>query len=125
MLPNKKSEAGFTLLEVMLAMAIFAIAGVALINAATNNFGHMGNIEEKMFANMVATNQMVELSIDQTWPPKDKKKGDVEMAGRQWFWLQRVVKTADEKMRSVIIEVRSAKDQEKPVVELMTYVAKS
>ena len=112
---NLKNESGFTLLEVMLAMAIFAVAGVALINAATNNFNHMGNIEQKMFANMVATNQMVEISIDKTWPPKDKKKGDVEMAGRQWFWLQRVQKTADEKMRSVIIEVRTTEDQEKPI----------
>ena len=71
-------QKGFTLLEVMLAMAVFAIAGVALVGSAENNFRNLSHLEKKMLANWVASNQLVEATLDDTWPPKNNKKGQVE-----------------------------------------------
>ena len=71
---NKANNQGFTLLEVLLAMAVFAIAGVSLLGAAGNNFTHINHLETKMIASWVASNQLVTSSVDQTWPPKNNKK---------------------------------------------------
>jgi general secretion pathway protein I len=117
------SKSGFTLIEVMLAMAVFAVAGVALLGVADNNYRHISHLEEQMFANWVASNQLVEVSLDKTWPPKNNRKGKVEMAGRSWHWQQKVVKTANKEMRAVTMEVRLDEDEELVTTSLTTYLA--
>lgn len=121
---NAKQRA-FTLIEVMLAMAVFAIAGVALLSAADNNYRHISHLEEKMFANWVASNQLVAASLDTAWPPKNKKKGEVEMAGRTWYWQQKVIKTENKEMRAIVMEVRAREDDELAISSLMTYLAQA
>ena len=107
----------------MLAMAVFAVAGVALLGVADNNFRHINHLEEQMFANWVASNQLVEASLDKTWPPKNNRKGQVEMAGRTWYWHQKVIKTTNKEMRSVVMEVRLNEDDELVTASAMTYLA--
>jgi len=124
MMKNKSVNKGFTLLEVLLAMAVFAIAGVSLLGAAGNNFTNISHLETKMLANWVASNQLVETSLDQAWPPKNNKKGHVEMAGREWYWQQKIIKTTDKDMRAIVMEVRLAEDDEHALTSLMTYVSK-
>lgn len=115
---------GFTLIEVMLALGVFSIAGVALLSAASNNARSIGHLEDKMFADWVASNQLVSATLDTTWPPKNNAKGEVEMAGRSWFWTQKVIKTTDSDMRSIVMEVRLHKDDELAVSSFTTYVSK-
>ena len=119
------TQKGFTLLEVMLAMAVFAIAGVALLSAANSNYRHISHLEETMFANWVASNQLVSASLDKTWPPKNNNKGKIELAGRTWYWQQKVVKTTDNDMRAITMEVRRNKDDKLVVSSMTTYVAKA
>jgi general secretion pathway protein I len=123
MISSTTKQLGFTLLEVMLAMAVFAIAGVALLGVADNNYRHISHIEEQMFANWVASNQLVEVSLDKTWPPKNNRKGKVEMAGRTWYWQQKVIKTANKELRAVNMQVRLNEDDELVSASLMTYLA--
>jgi general secretion pathway protein I len=119
---NKTS--GFTLIEVMLAMAVFAIAGVALLSAATNNARNISYLEDKMFANWVASNQLVATHLVKTWPPKNKLKGEVELGGRTWFWHQKVVKTTDKNMRQIVMEIRLKAGDELAIGSITTYVSK-
>jgi len=123
MISNSTKPLGFTLIEVMLAMAVFAIAGVALLGVADNNYRHISHIEEQMFANWVASNQLVEVSLDKTWPPKNNRKGKVEMAGRTWYWQQKVIKTTNKELRAVNMQVRLNEDDELVSASLMTYLA--
>ena len=121
---NKYRSLGFTLIEVMLALAVFSIAGIALLSAASNNARNLGHLDDKMFAQWVASDQLVALSLDNKWPPKNNLKGEVTLAGKTWFWHQKVVKTTDNDMRAVVLEVRLAEDDELPVSSLTTYVSK-
>jgi general secretion pathway protein I len=121
---QSKKSLGFTLIEVMLAMAVFSIAGIALLSAATNNARNIGYLEDKMFANWVAANQLVATHLVDTWPPKNNLKGEVELAGRAWFWQQKVIKTTNNDMRAVVMEIRLKTDDELPIGSLTTYVSK-
>jgi len=125
MIKSPTKPLGFTLIEVMLAMAVFAIAGIALLSAASNNARNIGHLESKMFANWVASNQLVAANLVEKWPPKNNLKGDVELAGRTWFWQQKVIKTTDKDMRAIIMEVRLNEDDELAVTSLTTYVSKA
>jgi len=122
---TQRHTTGFTLIEVMLAMAVFAIAGVALLTTADNHFRNMGHLESKMLASWIASNQLVEATLDKNWPPKHNKKGKVELAGKEWFWLQKVIKTTDNNMRAVVIEIRLSDKQTSATSSVMTYLSKS
>tara|TARA_R110000744_G_scaffold20336_1_gene53357 strand:- start:5557 stop:5967 length:411 start_codon:yes stop_codon:yes gene_type:complete len=119
-----KLQKGFTLIEVMLAMAVFSIAGIAILGTADTNARNLGYLESKIIASWVASNQLVEVTLDTSWPPKNNKKGKVELAGQEWFWQQKVVKTTDNDMRAIVMEVRLEEKSAKSLTSLMTYISK-
>ena len=84
-----------TLLEVMVALLIFALTGTAILKAAGDHLNNVGQIEAVTFASYVASNRLNQLQLDDTWPPKNNLKGSMEMADRTWYWQQKVTKTID------------------------------
>ena len=120
----RKLEKGFTLIEVMLAMAVFSIAGIAILGTADTNARNLGYLESKILASWVASNQLVEITLDDTWPPKNNKKGKVDLAGLEWFWQQKVVKTTDKDMRAIVLEVRLDEKDPSALTSLMTSISK-
>jgi len=122
---RRNNNLGFTLIEVMLAMAIFAIAGVALVSTSDTHFRNLSHLETKMMANWIASNQLVEASLETKWPLKNNKKGKVEIAGQEWYWLQKISKTNDQNMSAVTIEVRLDEASTSSIGFLTTYLAKA
>jgi len=98
-------QAGMTLLEVMVALLIFAVTGSAILKASGDHLSGLGQIEEITFATWVANNQLTRLQLNPQWPPKNNEKGSQDMAGRTWYWQQRVLKTLDKDLVSVEVQV--------------------
>ena len=121
---SDKLKKGFTLIEVMLAMAVFSIAGIAILGTADTNARNLGYLESKIIASWVASNQLVEASLDKSWPPKNNKKDKVEMAGQEWLWQQKIIKTTDNDMRAIVMEVRLDEKDPAALTSFMTYISK-
>jgi general secretion pathway protein I len=121
---NRKSLSGMTLLEVMVALFIFAITGTAIMKAASDHLRGVGQIEDITFATWVANNRLTHLHIDDTWPIKKNTKGEQEMAGRTWYWQQRVTKTNDSDMVQVEVSVGLDEQYEGTVTSVSTFIAK-
>ncbi len=103
--PMNKQNSGFTLLEVMVALFIVAIALGGAIKVMGNAAQNSSRLSNKTFAQWVALNQIAKLKIDKAWPKFDERKGDAEMAGRKWKWVQKTIKTEDENIKRVEIYV--------------------
>lgn len=116
-------EQGLTLLEVMVALLIFALTATSVMKAATEHLRGVGVLEDVTFATWVANNQMTGVLLDETWPPKNNDKGNTEMAGRTWYWQQRVTSTADNDMRNVEIIVSTDEAGENVVTSINTFIA--
>jgi len=114
---------GFTLIEVMIAMAVFAIAGTALLSSADASFSNLSRLENETVANWVASNQLVNASLATTWPPKNNKTGHVKMMGQQWFWQQTVLPTTDPHLRAVTVAVKLKADDQDILASITTYLA--
>jgi general secretion pathway protein I len=120
----KDKQKGLTLLEVMVALLIFALTGTAILKAAGDHLSSVGQIESVTFANWVASNRLNQLQLETTWPPKNNLKGSMEMADRMWFWQQQVTKTNDGDLRAVTVSVGEDKNYVSTVTSVTTFVAK-
>jgi general secretion pathway protein I len=121
---NNKHLSGMTLLEVLVALFIFALTGTAIMKAASDHLTGVGQIEEITFATWVANNRLTQLHIDNTWPIKNNQKGEQEMAGRKWYWQQSVSKTNDSDMVQVEVSVGLDEQYEDTVTSASTFIAK-
>ena len=118
-------SAGFTLLEVMVALANCAMAGIAAMQATGEHINHLSSIEEQTYASWVAENVMVEQRAKgDKWTGKNGVKGTETLAGFEWYWRQDVVPTADKTFVKVTINVFADEKLEYPVYELSTYLNK-
>lgn len=126
MRPNKASKfaSGMTLLEVMVALLIFALTATAIMKAASEHLTGVGQIEEITFATWVVNNRLTQLHIDPTWPLKNNLKGKQEMAGRVWYWQQKVNKTSDNEMVQVEVSVGLDEQYQDTVTSASTFIAK-
>ena len=117
-------QRGLTLLEVMVALLIFALTGTAILKASGEHLSSVGQIESVTFAGWVASNRLNQVQLENTWPPKNNLKGSMEMADRTWYWQQKVTKTNDDELRSVSISVGLDSDYSGSVTSVTTFVAK-
>jgi len=96
---------GFTLLEVLVALAVLAIAMASLVKVAGSNASNAAYLKEKTFAHWVAVNKANELRIADEWPAVGTRKGSVFMAEQEWRWQVKVSNTADKNIRRLDIKV--------------------
>ncbi|TVR63936.1 MAG: type II secretion system protein GspI [Candidatus Competibacteraceae bacterium] len=104
-------QAGFTLLEVLVAMAVLAIAMGAIIGAATQSIQTSAALRDQTFAGWVALNQVNVLLLDpEPWPEDGSRRGEAELAQRVWRWEARFEATDIPDLRLVRVTVRADAD---------------
>lgn len=121
-----KHQRGFTLLEVMVAVAIFALSGAAIVKSTAEHLNSVNLLKNMTFATWVANNQLTETSIraNATWPPKNELKGQTEMAEKTWYWQQRVEKTPDDNLLQVTVTVYENENLTSSITAVTTFMAK-
>jgi len=100
-----KRESGFTLLEVLIALAIFALVAASILTATSRSLQTASRLEEKTLAMWVADNRLAELQLSKTPVADGREQGEVEFAGRYWWWQSEVQVTSDADMRRVTLWV--------------------
>jgi len=80
---------GFTLVEVMVALAVVAVALPALLITLSRQVDATGYLRDKSMAHAVAANKLAELRIlahVRQALPQGRDSGIVRMAERDWYW---------------------------------------
>ncbi|MGB7755640.1 MAG: type II secretion system minor pseudopilin GspI [Salinisphaera sp.] len=101
----RRRAEGFTLVEVLIALAVVAIALVAFVSAGAQNADYATYIHRRTIAQMIARNQLVEYQIAADWPRTGKRENDVTMAGSKWHWDATIKSTADANVRRADVRV--------------------
>lgn len=100
------AHTGFTLIEVLVALAVLSIALAAVVRTMGQSIDLATDLRERTVALWVAHERAVALQLGNTWPNLDTTRGKAEMGGREWEWQQQVISTEVADMRRVDIEVR-------------------
>jgi len=115
---------GFTLVEVMVALAIVAIAVPSLLFTLDQQIDGTAYLRDRSLAQVVASNRLRELRLALRGGRATLQgtlNGRVELAGRDWFWRVRSIATEVPGLSRVEIRVRDEEGAE--VSPLYTLVA--
>src|SRR3546814_14442889 len=81
-------ESGFTLIEMLVALAIFGLAALALLRLEGATVSNTAHLQDQAMAQIVARNIAVEAMPDPVPPALGQERGQVENGGRNGAWTR-------------------------------------
>lgn len=101
---KNNGEAGFTLLEVLVALAVLAVGAVSLLTATQTHITRISEIENRTVARWVADNRLAALRIGVRQPDV------VDMLGQRWDVVVTRIETQDPDLQRVDVAVALSSD---------------
>lgn len=97
---------GFTLLELLVALAVFAIAALALLQMEGASISRTADLDQRLLREIVAQNMAAEILTDPAPPALGTASGTIENAGRRFQWTRTVAMRADYGVLGITLSVR-------------------
>ena len=121
---SRRHSPGFTLLEVLIALAVLALSMSAAIKAVADYTNNQAYLRDRTLAMWVARNVLIEHQVRKEWPMVGELKGSSEMGNREWRWLAVVSQTEEQELRRLDVEVYpiDSEDDESPVSVLSGFL---
>ena len=100
------AENGFTLIEMLVALAIFSLAALALLRLGGATATNSASLSDQAIAQTVARNIAVETLTDPQPPAFGASQGDAVNAGRRWRWTRTVSRSPEARIQQIEILVQ-------------------
>ncbi|TDN48562.1 type II secretion system minor pseudopilin GspI [Scandinavium goeteborgense] len=114
----KTQQGGMTILEVLLAMVIFAAVSMTLISSINGQLSATTAMRDNVFASWVADNVLTTLALANSGEKKTQH-GSMLMGGSNWAWTLEIVPSDVEDMTRWQVQVLLENGQQ---VQLERYV---
>ena len=108
-------KTGFTLVEVLIALAIISIAMLAIIKASTENIRSAAYLQDKMSAVWVGQQVLNEVRAGlykQALVDSEVIKRTTTLLGKRWAWQLQETSTPNPRIQKISIEVFSSGEEE-------------
>lgn len=96
---------GFTLLETLVALGVFALAAMALFRLAGLSLTTAARIDERALAAMVAANRVVDAQTAPRAPALGQSRGVEANGGLEWRWAMTVQPAPDPRLVRIDVSV--------------------
>lgn len=113
---------GFTLVEVLVALAIISIGLLAAMRVAGGGTNGVGELRARLLAGWVAENVMAETRARGQWPPTGMQRGRQTQGGIEFAWRQEVIATPNVTFRRVDIRVYASPEEARELAHLAGFV---
>jgi general secretion pathway protein I len=104
---DAKGEGGFTLIEMLVALAIFSLAALALLRLEGATVSSTAMLRDQAMAQIVARNVAVEAMTDPVAPPFGEARGSTVNGGRSWSWIRRTARSPEPRIQQIEVAVTS------------------
>ncbi len=104
-------DSGFTLLEVLVALAVFIISVVALNRLVSQSVRQTDYLEQKVVASWIAQDKLTLLRVDGVWPALGQSVDNAWQLNREWWVETRVSDTSEPLLRRVDVRVGSVGEE--------------
>ena len=114
-------QRGFTLMEVLVALAVLALGMTAVIGAAGSSTRLGSELRDRTFADWVAMNELtsIRLATGTPAPASGNLDGDADMGGAKWHWKATISGTQDPNLLRIDVAVSTA-DKPDDVIETVS-----
>jgi len=113
---------GFTLIEVLVALAIIAIALLAAMRAAGQGTNNVGELRSRLLAGWVAENLLAEHRARRDWLPTGIQRGSGRQGGLDFVWREEVIDTPNPSFRRVDVRVFVGAEESHSLAHLTGFV---
>ena len=120
--PRRAKHSGFTLIEVLVALAIISIALLASLRVAGGTTNNVGELRARLLANWVAENVLAEQRARGTWLPLGMQRGIQRQASMEFTWREDITTTPNARFRRVDIRVFVAPEETHALVHLVGFM---
>ena len=118
------SSTGFTLIEIMVALAIIALTLGAIIENTSASSRNANYLRDRTIAGWVAMNQISLVRAKRQWTNQSNKKGRVDMAGKTWQWQMQISKTDNVNVRRLVVDVYADDDDRQALASMTGYLGR-
>lgn len=117
-----KNHTGFTLLEVLITIAVIAIALFAILRVTQQAARTTAYLQDKITADLVANDVMARVRAGLVLAPLSggKQTGNILMLQRQWEWQLSVNNTALANIQQLTVNIKKAN---RVLASVVTYAA--
>lgn len=102
---HRPGSAGFTLIEVVIALAIAAISLGALTATVSQMIDGSSSIQERTYASWIAQNRIAEMRLSNAIPEVSTTTGEITYADLEWLLETTVSETGVENLYRIDVEV--------------------
>ncbi|MFN3435168.1 MAG: type II secretion system minor pseudopilin GspI [Sphingomonas sp.] len=102
---------GFTLVEIMVALAVFSLAVLALLRLETATIRGARVLDESLIAGLVARNVANDAITEGRPPVTGRTTGSEVDAGRSWSWVRQVTATGNASIVRIDVAVSNRAGQ--------------
>ena len=114
---------GFTLLEILVALAVLSIALLAALKSSGAVIRNATGLKERSVAHWVALNRAAELELAPSWIELGSTHGQEIMANQTWYWTVETEKTPDPDIRHAGIKIRR-EEKDEPLATLEIFIGR-
>lgn len=116
-------ENGFTLVEVLVALAIIAFGLVAVFSQLSQSATAAARLREKTLAHWVAVDRLTELRLSGAFPGEGVSSDEIEMANTRWRYEVKVSATDTDDLRRADVSVAYADSPDRPLATVTGFLA--
>ena len=120
----RKSNLGFTLIEVLVAVSIIAVSLMAASRVALNALNSSEYSKLKLSADWVAQNRLETHSIYNEWMPAGVFRGQEEQAGILFNWEEEITDTPNPAFKKVVVNVYEPSNPDYSLRRLVGFLVK-
>ena len=118
----RASQPGFTLFEVLVALAIIAIALMAAMRTAGQGTTNISELRAHLLAGWVAKNLLVEQRVRADWPSTGILRGTQSQGGIEFTWREEIIATPNAAFRRVDIFVFVAPEESRSLAHMTGFL---
>ncbi len=113
---------GFTLVEVLVALAIVSIALLSALRAAGQGTNNVGELRSRLLAGWVAENLLAEHRARADWLPLGIQRGTSRQGGLDFAWREEVIATPNPAFRRVDVRVYATAEESHALSHLAGFI---
>ncbi len=102
---RSSQRAGFTLVEMIVAIAVLAIAFAGASRSVSAGIDAQAQLKLRTLAGWIAENRLAEHHALNRWLELGKSEGQVQMAGEAFIWTETISSTPNPQFRRIDVSV--------------------